>query len=360
MTTAKSASGRSAWLGIGFTAFALVSGLAAADDHDHPHSLLVLTSSNTPGQNNLIVFKLDATATHTLSLSQIEPTGGAGGAGGNAGIVQFQGDLGAVANFGSNSVTTLARHGDYIDVVGHLNLASGCLKPDSVALNWGHLFVVGSNCAQSFQWPSGYADGTVVHLTDASAGQIAVGRSWAAVTLKSGSVLQLPLTGSGSLSGAATPISLPADADNTPLGEAFWNDTLGFTPAHSPDSFAIVNRDRTVYPVAGPTPSFPSNATCWVAKGRGNIWYTGHSPGEAISIFFSDGAGGVFYKSVPVPGVPTDLTVSPDGKWLAAIYTANGMGYVAAFSIDSYGGLTLVATSEPAGVAAFNGIAISE
>jgi hypothetical protein len=68
----------------------------------------------------------------------------------------------------------------------------------------------------------------------------------------------------------------------------------------------------------------------------------------------------VFYKSVPVPGVPTDLTVSRDGKWLAVIYTSGGNAYVAVFAIDAYGDLKPVATSESIGVASFNGVAISE
>jgi hypothetical protein len=77
-------------------------------------------------------------------------------------------------------------------------------------------------------------------------------------------------------------------------------------------------------------------------------------------IFFTDDEGGVFYKSVPVPGTPTDLTVSPDRKWLAVIYTANGQVYVAVFAIDGFGGLAPVATSSAVGAAAFNGVAISE
>jgi hypothetical protein len=145
-----------------------------------------------------------------------------------------------------------------------------------------------------------------------------------------------------------------------PLGEAFWGNVLGFTPAHSPDSFAIVDENGEVNAVIGPTPSYPVNAPCWVAKGAGNIWYTGNSPGQAISIFFSDSQGGVFYKSLPLPGSPTDITVSPDDNWLAVIYSAGGNAYVAAFSIDSYGDLTQVATSSAPGVAAFSGVAFSE
>jgi hypothetical protein len=287
-------------------------------------------------------------------------TGGNGGASTNAGILQFRDDLGAVANYGSNSVSQLVRYDDFIGMGPTIKLATGCVKPDSVALTKEHLFVVGTNCAESHAWPSGSVDRGVVALTDPSAAQIAAGKSWAAVTLTSGSVLQLPLTQYGALSGASTTVTLPSDADTVPLGEAFWGDLLGFTPAHSVDSFAIVDESRTVFPIAGPTPSYPTNAPCWVAKGPGSAWYTGNSPGHAISIFFSDGQGGVFYKSLPLPGAPSDITVSRDHKWLAIIYAAGGEDYISVYGIDAYGDLTPVATSNSIGVAAFNGVTISQ
>ena len=336
----------------------LVCGLAAA--HDRDRGVLVLTSTNDPGGNQVLVYQLQTGGTPALSLVQTLPTGGKGGAGGNAGILQMRDDAGAVANYGSNSVTALERQEDYIEVGGQISLAPGCVKPDSVALGHGHLFVAGADCVESHDWPSGRLDGAVVHLSDPSAAQVAIGNSWGAVTFTSGTLEQVGLTGWGALSGSATPVTLPGNADNTPLGAAFWGDVLGFTPAHSADSFVIVDAQRAAYPIAGPAPSFPVNAPCWVAKGPGNAWYTGNSPGHAISIFFSDGAGGAFYKSVPVPGVPTDLTVSKDRKWLAVIYSANGSGYVAAYAIDRYGDLKLEATSSPVGVPAFNGVAISQ
>jgi len=331
--------------------------LAAADEASRP--VLVLTSSNDAASNSVLVFELQTGGTPALPLAQSLSTGGVGGASGNAGILQFGDEGGAVANFGSNNVSRLIRDHDRISVDGNIALAAGCLHPDSVSLAHAHLYVAGANCAESHRWPDGAADASAA-LPDSSAGQIAVGRTWAAVTLKSGSVVPLPLAHNGALAGSGVPIVLPAEADNTPLGAAFWGDLLGFTPAHSADSFALVNRDRDVFPVVGPTPPYPSNAPCWVAKGRGNIWYTGNSPGEAISIFFSDGHGGVFYKSLPLPGVVTDLTVSRDGNWLAAIYSTGGSAFVAAFSIDAYGDLSLAATSNPVGVAAFNGVAISQ
>jgi hypothetical protein len=331
---------------------------AVAGERDR--TALVLTSTNDSAGNAVVVFKLDTSSAPSLSYQETLPTGGAGGASTNAGILQFEHDRGAVANFGSNSITELIREDDLVHVGATVKLASGCVKPDSVALTKEHLFVVGANCAETHVWPSGALEGALVHLSDHSAAQIAVGSTWSAVTLTSGSVLQLPLAKDGALSGAQIPITLPASANNTPLGEAFWGAVLGFTPAHSPDSFAIVDEDHKVFAVTGPTPPYPGNAPCWVAKGRGNVWYTGNSPGQAISIFFSDDAGGVFYKSVPLPGAPTDITVSHDGKWLAVIYSADGDAHVAVFSIDAYGGLKSAATSASVGVAAFSGVAFSQ
>src|ERR1019366_2320481 len=117
------------------------------------------------------------------------------------------------------------------------------------------------------------------------------------------------------------------------------------TPAHSEENFAIVS-NGVEYPIPG-TPFSSGQAPCWVAKGPGSAWYTGNSPGMAISIFFSDGQGGGFYKSIPLPGVPTDITLSADSKWLAVIYTgaADSEGHIAVFSIDAHGDLTLVAMS---------------
>lgn len=323
-------------------------------------STLVVTSTNDPNDNSVVVFNLGTTGTPALWMTQKLATGGKGGASTNAGIVQFKDDLGAVANYGSNTVSQLVRRRNAIYVARTIRLASDCVKPDSVALRRDHLFVVGATCAESHAWPYGDLDGPVVSLPDTSAAQIAVGESWAAVTLSSGSVLQLPLAQDGALNGSSNTIALPSDADLVPLGEAFWGNVLGFTPAHSPDSFAILDEKQNLYPVAGPTPSYPTNAPCWVAKGGGNIWYTGNSPGDAISIFFSDNQGGVFYKSVALPGSPTDVTVSADGNWLAVIYTASGNAYVRVFAIDDHGDLSAAATSPAIGVASFSGVAFSQ
>ena len=346
---------------VSFVPAALTLASAIAVQGQYVRSPLVVTSTNNASGNAVVVFRLNMEGTPSLKLAQMLMTGGKGGASTNAGILQFKGEAGALANYGSNTVSQLLRDGNSIAIGSTIHLASECTKPDSVALTKNHLFVVGANCAESHAWPWGFIDGPVVNFSDPSAAQIAVGESWAAVTFSSGSLLQLPLTKEdGVLNGTSTSIPLPSDANMVPLGEAFWGNVLGFTPAHSPNSFAIVDDNGTLNAVAGPTPSYPVNAPCWVAKGGGNIWYTGNSPGDAISIFFSDSQGGVFYKSVPLPGSPTDITVSSDGRWLAVIYSVGSNAYVAVFSIDKYGDLTQVATSSAIGVSAFSGVAFSE
>lgn len=346
------------------TALASSPAFASQDDYAHGQpgrATLLVTSTNNATANNVVVFRLDTAGTPSLSYVTALATGGAGGAGGNAGLVQFHDGLGAVANYGSNSVTQLVRQGDFVHIGRSFGLAPGCTAPVSVALRHDHLYVAGANCAESHDWPSGHLDGSAVALPNASSAQVVAGRSWAAVTMKSGSVLQLPLGRQGALTGTGIPVALPAGANDTPLGAAFWGDVLGFNPAHSPNSLALVNHDRMVYPIAGPAPAFPNgNAPCWLVKGPGSLWYSGNTPAKAISIFFSDGVGGSFYKSVPLPGAPTDLTVSPDGKWLAVIYTAVDGAHIGVFGIDAQGDLTPAATSAAVGFPSFNGVAFSQ
>src|ERR1700743_3026001 len=243
-------------------------------------STFILTSTNNAQSNAVAVFRLKDGKSPSLELAYMLRTGGKGGASNNAGIVQFKHELGAVANYGSNTGGELVRRGNGFAVEGTIRLAEDCTGPDSVALTREHLFVVGAKCAESYTWPEARPDGNPIRMPDNTAAQIAVGNTWAAVTMTSGSVLQLPLTHEdGVLNGTSNSIALPDDANNTPLGEAFWGDLLGFNPAHSTDSFALANANADVFPVAGPMPAYPTNAPCWLAKGPLSIWYAGNSPG---------------------------------------------------------------------------------
>src|SRR5689334_21547242 len=109
--------GRRAALRLGFllTTGALAVGFSQGRD------VLILTSTNAQ-TNNLVVFRLN-TGAPSLSMVSLTPTGGAGGAGGNAGAIQFLGNSGAVVNYGSNTVSELVRNGDSIRIARTVNLA---------------------------------------------------------------------------------------------------------------------------------------------------------------------------------------------------------------------------------------------
>ena len=112
--------------GVGSLLAATVLAATAAVAGERERSVLVLTSTNDPAGNSVVVFRLGEEDTAS-SLSYLDslPTGGDGGASGNAGILQFGREGGAVANFGSNSVTELSREDHHVSVGHTIKLASG-------------------------------------------------------------------------------------------------------------------------------------------------------------------------------------------------------------------------------------------
>lgn len=92
--------------------------------------IFVLTSTNSSRGNDVLVFKLDTMDTASLSLFKTLPTGGTGGASTNAGILQFKNDVGAVANYGSNTVSQIVRYDDFFSIGQSIPLVTGCMKPD--------------------------------------------------------------------------------------------------------------------------------------------------------------------------------------------------------------------------------------
>jgi hypothetical protein len=237
-----------------------------------------------------------------------------------------QDDLGAVANYGSNTVSQLVRYDNSIAIGKTIPLAPDCVKPDSVALTQEHLFVVGANCAESHAWPWGFVDGPVVSLSDPSAAQIAVGKSWAAVTMSSGSLLQLPLTGNdGVLNGTSNAIHAAQRRGYGSAGAAFWGNILGFTPAHSPDSFAIVDEDGTLIPSPDQHHPIPSMLPAGWPKGRGTSGTRATPRRRDLRSSSATTRAGCSTNRCPCRARrPTSLYL-PDRKWLAVIYTSAAM-----------------------------------
>src|SRR5215467_8952766 len=101
---------------------------------------LFLTATN--GANNFLA----VINTRTKETNYV-PTGGLGGASGNAGGVAVYDRIAAVVNFGSSNVTIFVRRGNAMEPTQMIKTSS---QPVSVAFGNSHLVVLGLTTAESF------------------------------------------------------------------------------------------------------------------------------------------------------------------------------------------------------------------
>lgn len=313
---------------------------------------LFLTATN--GANN----QLAIVNTETGQTSYV-PTGGMGGASGNAGGVAVSGKLAAVVNFGSSNVTIFVRRGGNLQATQMIQTVS---KPVSVAFGQGHLVVLELTMAQSFPVPGdsviATADGTVPLVkADGSAAQIVTFDGGAMYSEKSGSVAQLNLGTNGmpGLSGPNMPIPLPpAPNNNAPFGMVGRGENVYLTIAHS-DLEALVSGGKIISTAMGPAP-VTGHAPCWNAL-HGQFLYSSDSPGKQLLRFLVSDANVFLDKAgvATLAGSPTDLTVA--GHLLGVIDGGNGaVSDASLFEIDSEGELKLRFSVKIAGP--INGAAI--
>jgi hypothetical protein len=305
---------------------------------------LFLTATN--GANNYLA----VVNTRSRQVDYI-PTGGQGGAGGDAGSVAVSGNLAAVVNFRSTNVTIFVRRGDSMVPIKTIKTAS---QPVSVAFGHNHLVVLGLTTAESFPISGNNvattADGTVPLLKgDNSAAQIVVFDGGVVYSEKSGSVAALDLATSGIGSGLTGPnriITLPnAPNNDTPFGMIGRGANVYLTIAHS-DLEALVQNGKIVSMAAGPTPFKDAagnflHAPCWNAL-YGQFLYSADSPGKQLLRYLVSDANVFFDKAgaAQFPGAPTDLAA--DDALLGVIDGGDGStSNVSLFDIDAEGELTL-------------------
>ncbi|HXA50923.1 MAG TPA: hypothetical protein VNV86_11485 [Candidatus Acidoferrum sp.] len=320
---------------------------ARADDkgktEDRTATPLFLTATN--GANNFL-----AVVDTRTKVTTYVPTGGFGGAGGNAGGVAVDGRLAAAVNFGSTNVTIFVRRGDAMEPTEIIQTAS---QPVSVAFGHNHLVVLGQTTAESFPVYGGnvakQADGMVQLLkADKTAAQIVTFDGGAIYSEKSGSLAELSLSDNGiaGLSGPNRPVLLPSAPNNdTPFGMIARDANVYVTIAHSNLQALVVN-GQIVATAAGLTPFKDASggflhAPCWNAL-SGQFLYSSDSPGKQILRYLvSDNS--VFFDKPGVAklgGAPTDITV--DENLLGVIDGGDGTTSNATlFEIDSEGELTL-------------------
>jgi hypothetical protein len=277
------------------------------------------------------------------------PTGGSGGASGNAGGVAVSGTLAAVVNFGSTNVTIFVRQGNAMQPTQVIKTSS---QPVSVAFGHDHLLVLGQTTAESFPvYGTNVAtsnDGVVQLLkSDKTAGQIISYNGGAVYTETSGNVSELTVSTDGApgIAGPSVPVVLPAAPNNnTPLGMIGRGANVYVTIAHS-DLQALVVNGKIVSLAEGPTPFMNSSgglthAPCWNALYEQFLFSSDSPGGQLLRFLVSD--SNVFYDKpvATLTGSPADLSVV--NSLLGVIDAGDGVNSdVSLFNISSEGELTL-------------------
>jgi hypothetical protein len=126
---------------------ALAAGAASARAN-HDSGTLAVVMTNSPTANQILVFD-----TGTKALLQTLSTRGLGGASGNArGVKQLNGDLVAVVNYGSNSVSLFKRDGNRLRLDQIVATSSA---PVSIDFGNHHMYVAGATTVDSFEMSHG-------------------------------------------------------------------------------------------------------------------------------------------------------------------------------------------------------------
>jgi hypothetical protein len=292
------------------------------------------------------------------------PTGGAGGASGNAGGVAVSGKLAAVVNFGSSNVTIFQRKGNTMEPMQTVKTTS---QPVSVAFGHGHLVVLCLTTAESFPVYGntvGNNDGIVPLLrADKTAAQIVSYDGGVMYSEKSGDIASLTLSTSGAsgLSGPNVSVPLPAAPNNnTPFGMVARGPYVYATIAHS-DLETLIVKNQIITTAAGQTPYTDPfgniiHAPCWNAL-SGQFLFASDSPGKQLTRFLVSDSN-VYLDKLAVTtlsGSPTDLDIK--GSLLGVIDGGDGVTSNATlFDMDSEGELTMRFAVKITG--AINGAAI--
>jgi hypothetical protein len=291
---------------------------------------LVVTATNATN-NQLLVYNTSG------KLLQSIPTQGQGGAGGNSGGIQAQGNVVAVVNFGSQNVSLFEREEDGLRLTGIVPAVS---KPLSVAFGTDHLYILGTTKVESHQMFGSFAnpnpDGVVGLLNaDGTAAQVGVLPDQLIITEKSNVIETVNLLRGGSVSGTPTAVqNIPANV-NTPFGLITRGNNAYVTIAHA-DEISLVRNGK----VLTVTPSVTQHAPCWLAL-AGPFLYSSNSPSMSISRYAVYGQKIVQDLAVAaqLSGSPTDIAATAG---MVAVIDGNGpVSHLSMFSIDEDGNLAL-------------------
>jgi hypothetical protein len=335
-------------------------GVAQAQAGHRPVTLAV-TMTNDPTANQIQVYDVDS---HVLL--QTLSTQGQGGVAGNArGVKQFDGEVVAVVNNGSNTVAVFRRDGDRLAFDKLITTTSA---PVSVDFGNDHMYVAGATSVDSFvirrhrvDWMDGTAILELADGTTPPAGSTAqvgvINERRLLVTLKTdpdpGTVDVVALR-DGAVSGAlAATVSAPTDT-LTPFGFAVYPDgTALITLAHSSQDGLFRNGAFAATIDAGQV------APCWMTR-AGKYVFTANTGSGTLSRLIGTGSSifvdGPVAATITTGGAPSDIDA--DQGVLGVIDHSSGQSHLSLFTYNRFGELTAGGAAIDLGVANANGVAI--
>ena len=328
---------------------------------EHRGRTLAVTMTNDPIENRINVYDAD-----THALLQTLSTSGKGGVGGNArGVKQYEGELVAAVNNGSNTVAVFRRDGDTLKFDKVVSTTSA---PVSVDFGNDHMYVAGATTVDSFmldrntvEWLDGTTGLELVGGGAPPSGSTAqvgvINDKQLLVTLKTDpdpGTVDLVSLHDGRVTGAVpTAVSAP-QGTLTPFGFAVYGDgTAVITLAHSNQDGLFRNGAFTAVVGAGQT------ADCWMTR-VGKYLFTANTGSRTISRLIGTG-NNVFVDSpvaasIATGGAPADLDA--DAGVLGVIDHGAGQSHLSLFRYNKFGELTADGTPITVGVANASGVAI--
>jgi hypothetical protein len=331
--------------------------------HADPQQVtLAIVMTNDQTQNAIQVY--DA-ATHTLL--QTLPTNGQGGAGGNArGVRQFDGELFAAVNAGSNTIAIFRRSGNSLMFEQLLSTSSA---PESLDFGNDHLYVAGAQTVESFEVKNhrigGRDGGALLDLVgggsppDGSTAQVGVlDAGHVLVTLKTdpipGTVDVVALDKDGAVRSTLDQVVSAPAGTLTPFGFAAYGDgTAVITLAHSSQDGLFRNGAFVTTIAAG------QSAPCWMTR-AGKYVFTANTGSHTVSRLVGTGSNVFVDALVAAPivtgGAPSDI--DSDRGVLGVIDHAGNQSHLSLFTYTVTGELTALGAPITLGVPNANGVAI--
>ena len=326
-----------------------------------PGLTLAVIMTNDPTSNEIKVYD-----TSTNALVQTLSTGGAGGVAGNArGVKQYQGDLFAAVNNGSNTVALYRRVGDRLRFD---RLVTTTSAPVSMDFGNDHMYVAGATTIDSFVLDHdsvGGLDGTAtLELAtggvppNGSTAQVGVvDEAHVLVTLKAdpdpGTVDVVALDHGAVIGSSPTAVSAPVGS-LAPFGFSVYPDgTALITLAHSGQHGLF--RDGAFAAVID---SAGQAGPCWTTR-VGKYVFTANTGSQTLSRLVGTGSH-VFLDTAVAATVATGnpLDVDADGGVLAVIDHGAGQSHLSLFTYNAFGELTPRGAPITVSVPDANGVAI--